>query len=60
MTLFVLHYALAVTLALNPEGIQSFSLAGFALSGGSVGYFARWAFMLRRNLSALPLAGRSV
>lgn len=60
VTLFVLHYALAVALTLNPEGIQSLSLAGYALSGGSVGYFAGWAFMLRRNLSALPLAGRSV
>lgn len=60
MTLFLLHYALAVALALNSEGTQNLTLASYALSGGSVGYFVGWAFTLRRNLNDLPLAGRSV
>lgn len=60
MTLFVLHYALAVALAFNPDGTQILTVAGYTLSGGSVGYFAGWAFTLRRNLNDLLLAGRSV
>lgn len=50
MTLFVLHYALAVALALNPEGTQILTMAGYALSGGSVGYFAGWAFTFHLRL----------
>ncbi|WP_313197039.1 DUF6622 family protein [Rhizobium sp.] len=59
MTLFVLHYALAVALALSPDGAQILTMAGYALSGGSIGYFAGWAFALRRHLHDIPIARHS-
>lgn len=59
MTLFVLHYALAVALALRPDGTQILTMAGFALSGGSIGYFAGWAFALRRHLHDIPITRHS-
>ncbi|MEV4608344.1 hypothetical protein MRBLMR1_003381 [Neorhizobium sp. LMR1-1-1.1] len=59
LTLFALHYALAVALALNPDGAQILTMAGFALSGGSIGYFAGWAFALRRHLLDIPITRHS-
>jgi len=59
MTFFALHYALAVALALSPDGTQILTMAGYALSGGSIGYFAGWAFALRRHLHDIPIARHS-
>lgn len=56
LTLFALHYAVAVALALNPDRTEMLTMAVLAISGGSVGYFVGWAFILNRRLHHAPFS----
>lgn len=50
--LFFLHYALAATMAVRPDMQDTLLLAGFALSGLSIGYFSGWSLCLWRQMHA--------
>lgn len=52
LVLFTLQYGLAVATALRPEDRPWLTLAGHAVSGASIGYFAGWAVTFRRRYRA--------
>ena len=52
LVLFTLQYGLAVATALRPEDSPLLALAGHAVSGASIGYFAGWVVTFRRRYRA--------
>lgn len=50
MTVFCLNYALAVATVVRVDLRETLLLAGFVLSGLSLGYFSGWTFCLWRQL----------
>jgi len=56
LLIFAAQYGIAVALFRHPEAQASLAVAGHAVSGTSVGYFAGWTIAFRRLYRAAPNA----